>query len=137
MIEGTRSGDTRVRDSSSGRGMPSAERKREAGRGKPASALARELPGALELRRVGADRNSRARADADATELQGDGEALGGKHREEERKREEKRQDADRVFFLFSSLKKKKWNGYERSEYEGKRRGGTATAVPPRSTAAR
>ena len=83
-----------------------------------ASASARELPGALELRRVGADRNSRARADADATELQGDGESLGGKHREEEERRgssggktpgrieEERREEARRrpglLSFLFS-----------------------------------
>ncbi len=48
------------------------------GRGKTASAAARELTRALELRRVGADRNSPAMADADATELQGNREALGG-----------------------------------------------------------
>ena len=41
-----------------------------------------------------------------------------------------------RVFFLLL-FKKKKWDGYERSEGEGTRRGGTATAGPPRSTAAR
>ena len=33
-------------------------------------------------------------------------------------------------------LKKEKWDGYERSEYQGKRRRGAATAVPLRSTAA-
>ncbi len=39
------------------------------------------------------------------------------------------------LLLLFSS-QKREWNGYERSEYQGKRRGGTATAVPLRSTAA-
>ncbi len=46
------------------------------------------MPGALELRRVGIDRNSQAMADADATELQGNGESLGGRRkRERERRR--------------------------------------------------
>ncbi len=55
-------------------------------------------------------------ADADATELQGDGKPWGETTR---KKRKRKRQD--RVFFSFFSTKTEKWDGYERSEYEGKR----------------
>ncbi len=99
----------------------------------------------MELRRVGADRNSLAMADADATELQGDGQTLGentrkkrererGRGRAEERRGKTETRSSLLYFLLF---KKQKWNGYERSEYEGKRRGWTATAVHPRSTAAR
>ena len=83
-------------------------------------------------------------ADADATELQGDGKALGEQPEKEKKEDQKKRKTGRgreargrRVFFLFFLLKKKKWDGYERSEGEGKRRGGTATAGPPRSTAAR
>ncbi len=97
MIEGTRSGDTRVRDSSSGRGMPSAERKREEGRGKTASTLARELtrgPGAPPRRRRPQFAGEGRRRRDGAPGRRG---SSGGKHREEERKREEKRQDADGV----------------------------------------
>ena len=71
---------------------------------------------------------------------QGDGEALGGNARKiEKRERGGRRRKTEtRSSLLFSLLfKKQKWNGYERSEYEGKRRGWTATAVRPRSTAAR
>ena len=70
-------------------------------------------------------------ADADATELQGDGQALGGNIR---KKRERKRKNGDGFFSLL--FKKQEWNGYERSEGEGKRSGQTATAVGSRSTAA-
>ena len=48
-------------------------------------------PGALELRRVGIDLISQVKADADATELQGDGEALGGNARKTEDKRKKDR----------------------------------------------
>ena len=61
------------RRGTSGGNAPGEERKR----GQPRPQL-ESSPGALELRRVGADLISRVKADADATELQGDGEALGG-----------------------------------------------------------
>jgi len=112
----------------------------------PPGTFPQSFPVALELRRVGADRKSRALADADATEPQGDGEALGGnasRRREEKtdrargrgrKKGRGKTQSGWSSVFLF--FKKKKWDGYERSEYQGKRRRGAATAVPLRSTAA-
>ncbi len=52
-------------------------RKRRRHEDTTASASARELTRGLELRRVGIDLISQVMADADATELQGDREALG------------------------------------------------------------
>ncbi len=78
-------------------------------------------------------------ADADATELQGKGESLWGKHPEEnERKEEEEKQDAERVFLpSFSSLQEKR-NGMDTSEArararveEGRRQPGLREARQP------
>ncbi len=69
----------------------------------------KSFPVALELRRVGADRNSPAMADADAPALQGDGKALGGMCPEERKRGGRRRKTETRSSLLFfSSLQKTK-----------------------------
>ena len=131
-----------------GRGKREEKRRQERKRKKrkPRPQL-ESLPGALELRRVGADLISQVKADADATELQGDGEALGECIREKRIERQPRPDEftSERpvAFFFaraFFSLLLRKRNGMDTSEAstrasveEGRRQPGLREARQPDS----